>query len=144
MQQRFAQENVVNTLLTYLTRYQEFEDPDQMKRVVGLMHRQVVRSKAEGLYFRIGALHLFQKVLDERQSLPKADSSNDLVQIINYILRKFFKKVAEDPFVIVETLGPKSRNKWKDLSGYKSDEQEDDGMGGQAARIREKVGFLVF
>lgn len=44
---------MVNTLLTYLTRFQEFEDPDQMKRVVGLMHRQVVRAKAEGLYFRV-------------------------------------------------------------------------------------------
>lgn len=54
--QRFAQENVVNTLLTYLARFQEFEDPDQMKRVVGLMHRQVVRSKAEGLYFRVSLL----------------------------------------------------------------------------------------
>jgi replication fork protection complex subunit Tof1/Swi1 len=41
--------------------------------------------------------------------------------------------------VIVETLGPKSRNKWKDLSSYKSDEEEDDGMGGQRARIQEKV-----
>jgi hypothetical protein len=41
--------------------------------------------------------------------------------------------------VIVETLGPKSRNKWKDLSSSKSDEEEDDGMGGQRARIQEKV-----
>ena len=41
--------------------------------------------------------------------------------------------------MIVETLGPKSRNKWKDLSSYKSDEEEDDGMGGQRARIQEKV-----
>lgn len=47
---------MVNTLLTYLTRFQEFEDPDQMKRVVGLMHRQVVRAKAEGLYFRVRPL----------------------------------------------------------------------------------------
>jgi replication fork protection complex subunit Tof1/Swi1 len=62
-----------------------------------------------------------------------------LIQIVNYILRKFFKKVKEDPFVIVDTLGPKSRNKWKDLSSYKSDEEEGDGMAGQRARIREKV-----
>lgn len=78
-------------------------------------------------------------MLDQRESLPKSDASGDLVQIIHYILRKFFKKVAEDPFVIVETLGPKSRNKWKDLSSYRSDEEGEDGMGGQRARIREKV-----
>jgi replication fork protection complex subunit Tof1/Swi1 len=45
--------------------------------------------------------------------------------------------------VIVETLGPKSRNKWKDLSSYKSDEEEDDGMGGQRARIQEKVCLVI-
>jgi replication fork protection complex subunit Tof1/Swi1 len=41
--------------------------------------------------------------------------------------------------VIVDTLGPKSRNKWKDLSSYKSDEEDGDGMAGQRARIREQV-----
>lgn len=90
---------------------------------------------------QIGPLDLFRQILDERESLPKAEASHDLIQIINYILRKFFKKVAEDPFVIIETLGPKSRNRWKDLSSHKSDE-EDDGMGGQRARIREKVSSL--
>jgi replication fork protection complex subunit Tof1/Swi1 len=44
--------------------------------------------------------------------------------------------------VIVETLGPKSRNKWKDLSSYKSDEEGEDGMGGQRARIKEKVSLF--
>ena len=79
-------------------------------------------------------------MLDERESLPKAEASHDLIQLINYILRKFFKKISDDPFVIVETLGPKSRNKWKDLSSYRSeDEDGGDGMGGQRARIREKV-----
>lgn len=39
--------------MTYLLRYEEFDEPEQMKRVVGLMHRQVVRTKAEGLYFRV-------------------------------------------------------------------------------------------
>jgi replication fork protection complex subunit Tof1/Swi1 len=92
---------------------------------------------------QIGSLYLFRQILDERQSLPKGDASNDLIQLINYILRKFFKKVAEDKFVIVETLGPKSRNKWKDLSSYKSEEEDDDGMGGQRARIREKVRHLL-
>ena len=113
-----------------------------MKRVVGLMHRQVIKAQAEGLYFRVPCLMLFRRILDEQQSLPKADSSNDLLQVIKFVLRKFFKKVAEDPFVIVETLGPKSRGKWKELSSYKSDDEDEDGMGGQRSRIREKVGLI--
>jgi replication fork protection complex subunit Tof1/Swi1 len=44
---------VVNTLLSYLQRWQQFDDPDQLKRVVGLMHRQIVKTQAEGLYFKV-------------------------------------------------------------------------------------------
>ncbi|EIW66064.1 hypothetical protein TREMEDRAFT_65909 [Tremella mesenterica DSM 1558] len=138
-EQRFAQESVVNTLLSHLSRFQEFDDPDQLKRVVGLMHRQVVKSQAEGLYFRVSCLLLFQRILDQQQSLPKHESSTDLIHLIKFILRKFFKKVKEDPFVIVEALGPKSRGKWKEWSSYKSEEDDDDDMGGQGKRIREML-----
>lgn len=44
----------MKTLMSYLSRFREFEDPEQMKRVVGLMHRQVVKTQAEGLYFKVG------------------------------------------------------------------------------------------
>lgn len=70
----------------------------------------------------------------------KCDSTKDLLQLIRFVLKKFFKKVQEDPFVIVQALEPKTRKNWKDLSSYKSDdESDDDGMGGQQARIQEKV-----
>jgi len=51
--QRFASEAVVNTLVSYLARYRDFDENEQMKRVVGLIHRQVVKTQAEGLYFRV-------------------------------------------------------------------------------------------
>ncbi|WWD21366.1 hypothetical protein CI109_105851 [Kwoniella shandongensis] len=140
-EKRFAQEPVVNTLLAYLSRFQEFEEPEQMKRVVGLMHRQVVKTQAEGLFYKVSTLNLFRRILDEQHSLPKADSSKDLLQLVNFVLRKFFKRVAEDPFVIVEALSSKARGKWKDLSSYKSDDESDDGMGGQRGRIQEKMGL---
>ena len=46
---------MVNTLVTYLARYRDFDDAEQMKRVVGLIHRQVIKAQAEGLYFRVGS-----------------------------------------------------------------------------------------
>ncbi|WVQ93115.1 hypothetical protein IAU59_000179 [Kwoniella sp. CBS 9459] len=140
-EKRFASESVTNTLLSYLARFQEFEEPEQMKRVIGLMHRQVIKAQAEGLYFKVSTLNLFRRILDEQHSLMKADSSKDLMQLINFVLRKFFKRVAEDPFLIVEAFTSKSRSKWKDLSSYKSEDEDDDGMGGQRARIKEKMGL---
>ncbi|OCF42971.1 topoisomerase 1-associated factor 1 [Kwoniella heveanensis CBS 569] len=140
-EKRFASEAVTNTLLAYLARFQEFEEPEQMKRVVGLMHRQVIKAQAEGLYFKVSTLNLFRTILDEQHTLIKADSSKDLMQLINFVLRKFFKRVAEDPFLIIEAFTSKSRSKWKDLSSYKSEDEDEDGMGGQRARIKEKMGL---
>lgn len=82
-------------------------------------------------------MYLFQQILESQASLPKGDATRDLSQLITFVLRKFFKRVKEDPFLIVEALASKSRGRWKELSSYQSD--EDDGMGGQKARIKEKV-----
>ena len=92
---------------------------------------------------QVSCLNLFRRILDEQQSLPNGDASRDLLHLINFVLRKFFKRVADDPFVIVRALGPKSRGHWKELSSYKSDEESDDGMGGQRSRIKENVGHFA-
>lgn len=85
-------------------------------------------------------MYLFRKILDEQHTLPKTEQTKDLLQLINFVLRKFFKKVEDDPFVIVQALGPKTRGHWKELSSYKSDEDsDDDGMAGQRERIAERV-----
>lgn len=88
----------------------------------------------------MSCLYLFQKILDEQHSLPKTDQTKDLLHLINFVLRKFFKRMEDDPFVMVQALGPKTRGHWKELSSYKSEEDsDDDGMGGQRDRVREKV-----
>ena len=76
-----------------------------MKRVVSLMHRQAVRQKAEGLYFMVSTLYLFKQIMAEERTLPREQPYKDLVALINYILRKFFKAVAEEPLIVVE-VGP--------------------------------------
>lgn len=109
----------------------------QFRRVVGLMHRQVVKAQAEGLYFKVSCLHLFQQILDDQLSLPKGEGTQDLFQLIKFVLRKFFKRLEADPFLMIDALQPKTRGKWKGISSYESD--EDDGMAGQRGRIREQV-----
>ena len=73
-----------------------------MKRVVSLMHRQAVRQKAEGLYSMVSTLYLFKQIMAEERTLPREQPYKDLVALINYILRKFFKAVEEDSFLIIE------------------------------------------
>ena len=119
---RFAQSNVVKTLLAYLARYREFDDPAQLKRVVGLMHRQIVKVKAEGLYFQVSTLDLFRHILDDQPTLARDDVTKDLVSLITFVLRKFFKQVAEKPLLIVEAFFPKSGSKWKEYSSYQPED----------------------
>ncbi|KAF8265674.1 timeless protein-domain-containing protein [Lactarius quietus] len=99
---KFANSDITQSLLTYLGRYKEFTSPDEMKRIVSLLHRQVVRAKAEGLFFQVSALNLFKTVLADQKSFPKDQPYKDLVALINYILRQFFKAVEADSFVLIE------------------------------------------
>lgn len=55
-QQKFAHSEITRTLLFYLSRYKEFDSPELMTRAVNLIHRQVVKAKAEGLYFNVSAI----------------------------------------------------------------------------------------
>ncbi|KAI9452046.1 timeless-domain-containing protein [Lactarius psammicola] len=115
---KFANSDITQSLLTYLGRYKEFTSPDEMKRVVSLLHRQAVRAKAEGLFFQVSALNLFKTVLGDQNSFPKDQPYKDLVALINYILRQFFKAVEADSFVLIEALFPKNRNRWKKYSSW--------------------------
>ncbi|THH00303.1 hypothetical protein EW026_g2191 [Hermanssonia centrifuga] len=122
-EQRFAHPDVTQTLMLYLARYKEFHSPENMKRIVNLLHRQAVKAKAEGLFFKVSTLDLFKNILSEEKSLPKEQAYKDLVNLINYILRKFFKAVEEDSFLMVEAFFPKNRGKWKQLSSWEPPEK---------------------
>lgn len=73
-----------------------------MKRVVALMHRQAVKAKAEGLFFKVSTLYLFKNILAEQKNFPKEQPYKDLVSLVNFLLRRFFKTVEENPIVIAE------------------------------------------
>ena len=51
--QKFADEDICHTLLVYLAQFRQFDSPACMKRVVTLLHRQAVKVKAEGLFFKV-------------------------------------------------------------------------------------------
>ncbi|TFY75534.1 hypothetical protein EWM64_g8480, partial [Hericium alpestre] len=143
--QKFANADITHTLLTYLSRCRGFTSQESMKRVVGLMHRQVVHAKAEGLYFQVSTLDLFKAILADQTSLPKDQASKDLVSLIKYILRQFFKAVEADSFVLIEVRSsspetaprasltllahgaqaffPKNRGQWKKLSSWEPEKK---------------------
>lgn len=56
LRQKFAHEEITRTLLIYLSRHEEFASPEQLKRVVNLLHRQAVKAKAEGIFFKVNII----------------------------------------------------------------------------------------
>ncbi len=51
---------------------------------------------------QVSTLYLFKKIMAEEKTLPREQPYKDLVALINFLLRKFFKAVEEDSFLIVE------------------------------------------
>ncbi|TFY67030.1 hypothetical protein EVJ58_g1892 [Rhodofomes roseus] len=131
---KFAHPDITQTLLACVTRFKEFTSADKMKRVVSLMHRQAVKAKAEGLYFNVSTLDLFKTILADEKSLPKDQPYKDLVNLIKYILRQFFKAVEEESFLVVQAFFPMNRGHWKEFSSWTPPE---DKKGGRAETVEE-------
>ncbi|KAG8216231.1 timeless protein-domain-containing protein [Butyriboletus roseoflavus] len=144
---KFAHSEITRTLLVYVSRYKEFDSPELMKRAVNLIHRQVVKAKGEGLYFNVSTMHLFKSILDDQRSLPKDQPYKDLIQLITFILRKFFKTVEEEPFLMIEAWYPMNRGHWKQYSSWepepkanrKRDMTED--SGGFSGEVQVRKGY---
>jgi replication fork protection complex subunit Tof1/Swi1 len=51
---------------------------------------------------QVSTLNLFKTILDDQKSLPKDQAYNDLVKLVNFILRKFFNALEEETFLAVE------------------------------------------
>lgn len=49
---------------------------------------------------------MFKTILSDQKSFPKDQPYKDLVALINYVLRQFFKAVKEDSFVLIEVRLP--------------------------------------
>jgi replication fork protection complex subunit Tof1/Swi1 len=101
-EQKFADEDISRALLSYLGRYHDFESPEQMKRVIGLIHRQAIKAKAEGLFFKVSALNLFKKVLGDAKSFPKDQAYTDAKNVLEYVVKKFVKAAKENHMVMIE------------------------------------------
>ena len=56
------------------------------------------------------------------KSLPMDQPYKDLVALIKFLLRQFFKAVEKDSFLIVEAFFPKNRGHWKQFSSIELDE----------------------
>ncbi|BGP30852.1 Topoisomerase 1-associated factor 1 [Rhodotorula toruloides] len=109
-EQRFADESVLSTCMIYLESYKTFRTPEQMKRIVALMHRQAIKAKSEGLFYKPTVLELFRRIMEDRDVADAREGpSADLRKLIEYVLRKFFKAVQDHPFLLLECFFPKTR-----------------------------------
>jgi hypothetical protein len=51
---------------------------------------------------QVSSLNLFKSILAEERAFPKDQAYKDLKNVIEYIVKKFFKAARENPFVLVE------------------------------------------
>lgn len=139
---KFVDEAILQTYMVYLSQYSNYTSPNQMKRIVNLMHRIAIKSKCEALFFKVSSpfgwsvrpihtahhyltmqptvLDLFQTILDDRTVSNNKDTAyHDLVKLIDFVLKRFFKVAKEYPMLLLEIFFPKSTNqltKHRDLA----------------------------
>lgn len=53
-------------------------------------------------YTKVSTLYLFQTILAAQKTFPRDQPHRDLVSLVTYVLRKFFKALEEEPFLAVE------------------------------------------
>ncbi|GAA5909890.1 hypothetical protein JCM6882_002043 [Rhodosporidiobolus microsporus] len=140
-EQRFADESVLATCMVYLESYKTFRSPEQMKRIVALMHRQAVKAKSEGLFYKPTVLELFKRILEDPNVSTAREGPNvDLRKLVEYVLRKFFKAVQEHPFLLLECFFPKTRSQLGKMRLGEMDpyaDSDDDTLGYKAKKIGE-------
>ncbi|KAF7338588.1 Topoisomerase 1-associated factor 1 [Mycena venus] len=121
---KFATAEITRALLLQLARFKDLADePETLRRVVSLLHRVAVRAKAEGLFFNVSTLYLFQTILAAQKTFPRDQPHRDLVQLVTYVLRKFFKALEQEPFLAVDAFFPKNRGQWKAYSSWEPPEK---------------------
>ncbi|KAJ9108278.1 hypothetical protein QFC19_002526 [Naganishia cerealis] len=152
LERLLADEGVCKTLIRYLALYKDFKDPSKMKRLVGLMHRIVVNIRKEGFFFKVSGFSVFKQILDDQRSLPAHQSSKDAITLINFILRKFFKAMEQDPFLALDAFFPKasqSKSSRGGGSGFQlgsddDDEASDVGVKGARKKVEKIPADLEF
>jgi hypothetical protein len=85
---------------------------------------------------QVSGFEVFKRVLDDQRSLPPGQSTKDLLTCINYILRKFFKNLQQNPLLAVEAFWPKPRGQLRKLSGRDSDEDDASDGNDQLPKVR--------
>ncbi|TNY24515.1 timeless protein-domain-containing protein [Rhodotorula diobovata] len=140
-EQRFADESVLATCMVHLESYKTFRSPEQMKRIVALMHRQAVKAKSEGLFYKPTVLELFRRIMEDRDIVDAREGPKlDLRKLIEYILRKFFKAVQDHPFLLLECFYPKTRTQLSKMRLGEADpyaDSDDDTLIYKAKKIGE-------
>jgi replication fork protection complex subunit Tof1/Swi1 len=94
--------------MTYLSQYRTFDTDEQMKRIVALMHRICIKAKSDGLFFKVSVFSLFRQILDDEKQgkLGRNQANGDLIKLIQYILRRFFKAAQANPLLMIRVFYP--------------------------------------
>lgn len=76
---------------------------------------------------QVSTLDLMHKILDQRKQFPRQPAYDDLAKLIDFVIKRFFKTIKDNPFMLVEVFFPKrSKTEWeKAIAGRdESDDEE--------------------
>ncbi|KAJ3415201.1 Topoisomerase 1-associated factor 1 [Chytridiales sp. JEL 0842] len=109
MEMDLAYESVVSTYCELLKQYKVL-DLKYLTYITVMLHRIFVKCKMEPLLYKLSIFELFNKIIDDRHTMPSSPALKELQTFIKYVLSKFTKKSIDTPALLIELLFPKSRS----------------------------------
>jgi len=93
-------------------------------------------NRADTAIKKVSGFEVFKRVLEDQRTLPAGQATKDLLACINYILRKFFKNLQQNPLLAIEAFWPKPRGHLRKLSSADSDRDDSENDDPSIVKVR--------
>ncbi|KAI8884300.1 timeless-domain-containing protein [Backusella circina FSU 941] len=127
---KFISSKVVETYCVLLECYQELPS-EYIHYITSMFHRIMVKRKVEYFFWKLPVLDLFNRILHDREALPKTSAFKQLYDFILYATTTFFEGADQYPLLFVEALFPTrtDRSIWENpdanvIEDYIEDEEQ--------------------
>jgi len=108
VEQRFASDSIINTYIYCLDDYQTLKD-STIHQITKMFYRIAIKCGLEPMFYKLSVFELFNRILSQKDVLPRTTAFKELYEFINYIVNSFFIYLEKDPMLSISILFQKSK-----------------------------------
>ncbi|ORX43590.1 timeless-domain-containing protein [Piromyces finnis] len=114
VEQRFASDSIINTYIYCLDDYQTMKE-STIHQITKMFYRIAIKCGLEPMFYKLSVFELFNRILSQKDVLPKTTAYKELFDFINYIVNSFFIYLEKDPMLSISILFQKSKKECMEI-----------------------------